>query len=86
MREHGATDFVAPTLFAQPGCGDEGVPLGRASLEVWIALVIHVVQEADRFPKVSVGTARRGEMPHRIRHGITMFAQALGLNPLVQNG
>ena len=27
-----------------------------------------------------------GEMPHRIRHGITMFAQALGLNPVVQNG
>src|SRR4051812_7479132 len=49
-------------------------------------LVIHVVQQPHRFPKVRITSLRRGEMPHRIRHRVAMFAQALRLDPLVKNG
>src|ERR1700682_6014561 len=51
-----------------------------------MTLLIHVVQEADRFPKIDIFTAPLREMFHRIGDGVTVFTQALRLDPLVENG
>ena len=43
-------------------------------------------RQPDRFPKVGIRPAQFCEVFHRIGDRVTMFAQALGLDPLVQNG
>ena len=80
-----ATNFFAPAVLAQPVDGDEWMPFGWTSFEVRMSLVIHVVQQTDRFPQVRIAAACRREMSHRVSHGVAMFAQTLRLDPLVQN-
>jgi hypothetical protein len=59
--------------------------LGGTVIVVWMALVIHVVEQADRLPKFGIGTVKRREMSHRIGHRIAMSTQAVGLDPFVKD-
>jgi hypothetical protein len=49
---------------------------GRATFEIWMALVIHVVQQSYRFPKISVFAAQLGKMFRRIGNGVAMLPEA----------
>jgi hypothetical protein len=50
-----------------------------------MTLVIHVVEQANRFPKIAIFSAQIREMAHRIGDRIAVFPQTLGLDPFVQN-
>ena len=86
MGKNCPADLFAPAVLAQPGDTDERMTFAWAMLEVRVPLVIHVVEQADGFPQVCVRPAERGEIFHRIGHGVAMFAQAFRLHPLVQRG
>jgi hypothetical protein len=58
---------------------------GRAAFQIWMALIIHVVQQANRFPKIDIVTTQLREMLHRIGDRIAMFSQTFGLDPFVQD-
>jgi hypothetical protein len=59
--------------------------IDRAVFRVWMALVIHVVEQADRLPKVDIVPAQLREMLHRISDRIAMFPQTFGLDPFVKD-
>jgi hypothetical protein len=42
-------------VLTQPRNADERMTFGRAVFRVWMALVIHVVEQANRLPQVRVG-------------------------------
>jgi hypothetical protein len=73
-------------MFSQPGNAYERMPFGWAVFLIRVTLIIHVVQQAHRFPQTGVGILQPGEMFHRVRDCITVFAERLRLNPIVQNG
>src|SRR6266536_3774878 len=87
MRKNRAANFFAPAVLAQPRDADERMSFGCAVSHVWMALVIHVVQQANRLPKIDIVSrpAKRGEMLHRISDRIAMFPQTFGLDPFVQD-
>ena len=85
MRENRVADFVAPTVRAQPRNTDKWVAFSRAAFEIGVPFVIHVVQQADGFPKIGVFAAHLGKMFHRIGDSVAVFSQAFGLDPVVQN-
>jgi hypothetical protein len=62
------------------------VAFGGAAFEIRMLLVIHVMQQSDGFPETGVFAAQLREMFHRISDRIAMFAKALRLDPVVQNG
>src|ERR1700745_190755 len=42
MRKNRTADFFAPAILAQPRNANEWMAFGRATFEIWVALVIHV--------------------------------------------
>jgi hypothetical protein len=44
------------------------------------------MQQSNGFPQIGVFAAQLREMLHRISDCVAMFAKALGLDPVVQNG
>lgn len=85
MRKNSATDFFAPSLVAKPHNTDEWMAVGRAALKVWVLFIIHVVQKAHCFPQIGIFAAQLSKMLHRVSDRVTMFPQALGYDPIVQN-
>src|SRR5438094_354144 len=85
VRKNCAADLLAPAVVAEPCYPHAWVPIGRALLMVWMALVIHVVQQADRLPKIYIRAAKRCEMLHRVSNRVAMFSQAFRLDPIVKN-
>src|SRR5205814_8606157 len=85
MRNNNATDILTPAVVAEPRYPHAWVAIGRALLMVWMALVIHVVQQADRLPKIDIRAAKGCEMLHRVSNRVAMFSQAFRLNPIVKN-
>ena len=85
MEENRAVNLLAPSVLAQPRHADERVTFDRAVLLIRVALVIHVVQQADGFPKIDICAAQLREMFHRISDRVAMFSQAFRLDPFVEN-
>ena len=85
MRKNRATDLFAPSVVAKPCNTDEWMAFGRAAFEIRVTLVIHVVQQAHRFPKIGIFAAQLRKMFHRIGNCVAMFSQAFGLDPVVKN-
>src|SRR6059058_4732679 len=85
VRKNCAADLLTPAVVAEPCYPHAWVPIGRALLMVWMALVIHVVQQADRLPKIDIRAAKRCEMLHRVSNRVAMFSQAFRLDPIVKN-
>ena len=85
MREDRAADFFAPAFLSEPCYADKRVAFGRAVFQIGVTLVIHVVQQSYRFPKIGILAAQVRKMFHRICNGVAMFPQAFGLDPVVQN-
>src|SRR5205823_2878142 len=84
VRKNRATHFLAPTVLAEPGNADKRMTFGSAALEIRMPLVIHVMQQSDGFPDICVFAAQLREMLHRIGDCIAVFAQAFGLDAVVQ--
>jgi hypothetical protein len=56
-----------------------------AVFRIWMALVIHIVKQANRLPKIDIFPAQSRKMSHGIGDRIAMLPQTFGLDPLVQN-
>ena len=85
MRKNRPADFFAAALLTQPRYADEWVPFGRTPFQVRVTLIVHIVQQSDRFPKVHILTMQLRELLHRIGDGVTMFSQAFRLDPFVED-
>ena len=85
MRQNSATDFFTPSVLPQPCNADEWMAFGRAAFKIWMAFIIHVVQQAHGLPKIGIFAAQLRKMFHRISDCVAMFLQAFGLDPLVEN-
>src|SRR5439155_24503012 len=77
MRKNRATNFFIPALFAQPRDANERMTLGRTMFQIRMPLVIHIVEQTNRFPKIGIFSrpAKRGEVSHRISSRVAMFPQ-----------
>src|SRR5207248_10910862 len=73
VRKNRAADFVAPAVLTEPRNSDERMAFGRTLLLVRITLVIHVMQQADRLPKIDIFAAQLREMSHRVSDRVAMF-------------
>jgi tetratricopeptide (TPR) repeat protein len=85
VRQDRATNLLAPAVLAQPLNADKRMAFGGTALEIRMSFVIHVVKQADRLPKIDIFAALLGEVFHRIGDRITVFAQALGFHPVMEN-
>src|SRR5207249_6491303 len=85
VRTTRAAALVAPAVVAEPRNPHAWVAISRALVMIWVALVIHVVQQADRLPKIDIRTAKRRKILHRISNRIAMFPQTFRLDPIVKN-
>src|SRR5438874_11996742 len=85
MRKNRATDLFAPSAVTKPCNIDEWMAFCRAAFEIRVTLIIHVVQQPHSFPKIGIFAAQLRKMFHRIGHGVAMFSQAFGSDPVLKN-
>ena len=64
VRKNRAADFVAPAVLTEPRNSDERMAFDWTLLVVRMTLVIHVMQQADRLPKIDIFAAQLCEMLH----------------------
>src|SRR6266403_371715 len=87
VRQNRVANFFAPAVLAQPRYADEWMAFGCAPFQIRMTLIIHVVQQTDRFPKIGIFSrpAKRGEVLHRIGNRVTMLSQTFGFDPFLEN-
>src|SRR6266403_1111618 len=87
VRQNRVANFFAPAVLAQPRYADKWMAFGCAPFQIRMTLIIHVVQQTDRFPKTGIFSrpAKRGEVLHRIGNRVTMLSQTFGFDPFLEN-
>ena len=85
VRKNRATNLVTPSVLAQPVHADKWMTFTRTLFDIWMTLVIHVVQQTNCFPQIRIGAAQLREMFHGIGNCVAMPSQTFRLHPLMKN-